>query len=56
MVLQRMDDQSEDAETDRFDRLHIESNKKRASVLLGSALLQLPIWGLTRPLAKIDGG
>jgi hypothetical protein len=31
---------------DQADSRRLESNMKKASVLLGSAILQLPIWGM----------
>lgn len=33
---------------------HVESGRKRTCVLLGSAILQLPIWGRSHALSACD--
>ena len=44
---QVLDDEEQDVMNhDQADNRHLESSRKRIFVLLGSSVLQLPIWGM----------
>lgn len=44
------DIEQNDSSLDQADTRHRESKRKRTCVIVGSAILQLPIWGRQNPL------